>query len=287
MTFSGARTADAHSSPEAASSQMNHATRRIRLRPIALPAEHGGWGLLFEPIVLGMLLAPSWVGLFISVTATGLFLARQPFKLVVGDWLRDRRSPRTGLAIRFAILYSSITALALAFAIKIGDAGFLLPLLLAAPIAFIQLLYNSVGRSRTLIAELAGAVATGAVATAVVLAGNWPRPAAFGLWVILAARTVPTILYLRARLRLLHRKPESPGEVIIAHLLAILIVSGLAWASVLPFLAVVALTILFLRAVFGFSRFDKRVSAKRLGVRELSFGAMTVFAVVLGHARGW
>ncbi len=270
-----------------AASQMNQATRRIRLRPIALPAEHGGWGLLFEPIVLGMLLAASRAGLFLSVMATGVFLARHPFKIAVGDWRRNRRSARLRLAARFAVLYSTIATLALAFAIKIGGAGFLLPLLLAAPIAFIQLFYDSVGRSRTLIAELAGAVATGAVATAIALAGNWPRPAAFGLWVILAARTVPTILYLRARLRLLHRKPASPREAIIAHVLAILIVSGLAWASVLPFLAVVALIILLLRAVFGFSRFDKQVTAKRLGFRELAFGAMTVFAVVLGHALGW
>jgi hypothetical protein len=105
--------------------------------------------------------------------------------------------------------------------------------------------------------------------------------------VILAARTVPTILYLRARLRLLHRKPASPRAVIIAHVLAILIVSSLAWASGLPFLALVALIILFLRAVVGFSGFDKRVTAKRLGFRELCFGAMTVFAVVLGHAFDW
>lgn len=270
-----------------AASQMNQATRRVRLRPIALPAEHGGWGLLFEPIVLGMLLAPSWVGLFIAVTAMGLFLARHPFKLAVGDSRRNRRSPRLGLALRFAVLYSGIATLALAFAIKIGGAGFLLPLLLAAPIALIQLFYDSVGRSRALTAELAGAVATGAVATAIVLAGNWPRPAAFGLWAILAARTVPTIFYLRARLRLLHHKPASSRGVIIAHVLAILIVSGLAWASVLPYLAVVALTILFLRAVLGLSRFDERVTAKRLGFREVSFGAMTVVAVVLGHALGW
>ena len=260
---------------------------RVRLRPIALPAEHGGWGLLFEPIVLGMSLAPSLVGLLISVTATGLFLARHPFKLAVGDWRRHRRSARSGLALRFALLYFVIGTLALAFAIKTGGAGFLLPLIFAAPSALIQLFHDSVGRSRTLMAELAGAVSTGAVATAIVLAGGWPRPAAFGLWAVLAARTVPTILYLRARLRLLHRKPASPREVIIAHVLALLIVSGLAWASALPFLAIVALTILLLRAALGFAGFDKRVTAKRLGFRELCFGALTVFTVFLGHALGW
>ena len=62
---------------------------------------------------------------------------------------------------------------------------------------------------------------------------------------------------------------------------------GLALATIVPFLAVAALVILLLRAVIGFSRFDKRVTAKKLGFREIAFGAMTVFAVVLGHALGW
>ncbi len=67
-----------------AASQVSGKIRRIRLRPIALPAEHGGWGLLFEPIVLGLLLAPSLAGLLLSVAATGAFLARHPFKLAIG-----------------------------------------------------------------------------------------------------------------------------------------------------------------------------------------------------------
>ena len=125
---------------------------------------------------------------------------------------------------------------------------------------------------------MAGSISTGAVATAIAIAGNWPRPAAYGLWAILAARTVPTILYLRARLRLLRHKSASLSGAIIAPVLAILIVIGLALATIVPFLAVAALVILLLRAVIGFSRFDKRVTAKKLGFREIAFGAMTVFA---------
>jgi hypothetical protein len=270
-----------------AASQMSGKIRRIRLRPIAIPVEHGGWGLVFEPIVLGLLLAPTLAGLLLSVAATGAFLARHPFKLAVADWRRNRSSRRSVLAGRFAILYLVFSTVALALAVKIGGGDLLLPLLLAAPIVLIQLTYDSLGSSRALIAELAGSVSIGAVATAIAIGGDLPRPAAYGLWAILAARTVPTILYLRARLSLLRHKPASPLIAIIIHIIAILIVLGLAWASVVPFLAVAALVILFLRALIGFSRFDKEVTAKQLGLRELCFGAMTVFAVVLGHRMGW
>ncbi|HLN98735.1 MAG TPA: YwiC-like family protein, partial [Pyrinomonadaceae bacterium] len=258
----------------------------VRIRPVALPVEHGGWGLLFEPILLGLLLAPSLPGLLLSFAAIGAFLARHPFKLAVGDWRRNRRSARTAMAERFALTYFVIAALGLSLAIRTGGWVFLLPLLFAAPIALVQLFYDSMGRSRALIAELAGAIATGALAGAIAMAGGWSRAMAFGLWAILAARTVPTILYLRTRLRLLRRKPASPRLVIIAHLLAIAFVFGLVLAGIAPVLAILAVVILLLRAAVGFSKSDRGVTAKRLGLRELMFGAVTVFAVILGYKIG-
>ena len=33
---------------------------RVRVKTVALPNEHGGWGLLLEPVALGLLVVPSW-----------------------------------------------------------------------------------------------------------------------------------------------------------------------------------------------------------------------------------
>ena len=35
----------------------------VRLRTVALPVEHGGWGISLEPVVLGLLVAPSASGI--------------------------------------------------------------------------------------------------------------------------------------------------------------------------------------------------------------------------------
>ena len=270
-----------------AANYLELSTRRVRLRPIALPVEHGGWSLLFEPIILGLILAPSLVGLCISIGAIGAFLARHPFKVATIDRRRNRRTLRTALAERFAILYGVIGVLGLAFAIAIGGTAMLLPLLIAAPVTIVQLFNDAMGRSRALIAELAGSIATPALATAIALGSGWSYPTAFGLWAILAARNVPTILYLRARLKLLHGKPASPGVVIVVHVLAAFMVFGLALVGSAPFLSVIAVLTLLLRALTGFSKSDQHVTAKRLGLREVGFGAMTVFAVVLGHVARW
>jgi len=256
----------------------------VRLRTIALPNEHGGWGLALEPIALGLLVAPSPAGFFLAVATLGAFLARHPFKIVTGDRRRGRRFPRTAVAERFALLYAGL-ALAglLAAATTAASYQFILPLLLAAPFAAVQLAYDATGRSRALAPELAGSFGLAAVSTSIALAGGWPLPAAFGLWAILASRVVPTILYVRARLQLKHGETPSLSPVFISHVCALGIVVALALMKVAPLLAVVALLVLLLRAAFGFSETAQRASAKRIGIGELAYGAMTVLAVAAGH----
>jgi hypothetical protein len=185
----------------------------------------------------------------------------------------------------FALLYFVIAALALAVAIRTGGAGFLLPLLLAAPIALVQLSCDCTDRSRSLIAELAGSIAAGALATAIAISGGWTHPLAFVLWTIITARSVPTILYLRARLRRRRHKPASARLAIIAHVLAVLTIIILAWEGIAPLLAVLAMAVLLTRAAIGL-RSVKPTPPQKLGVTELIFGVVTVGMFFTGYAVG-
>lgn len=45
------------------------ARQRPLWRSVAVPSEHGGWGLTFEPVLLGLIVAPSWAGVAIGVAA--------------------------------------------------------------------------------------------------------------------------------------------------------------------------------------------------------------------------
>jgi hypothetical protein len=255
----------------------------VRLRPVALPAEHGGWGFLLEPIVLGLALAPSLAGLWLAVAALCAFLARHPLRLLLGDWRRRRRLARTPVAAVLVVVYGIAGIAFFSGAFISPHLPFLPALLLAAPIALFQLGCDATGRSRTLAAELAGAIAAGSLATAILLAAGWRPPVAFAIWAILAARSVPTILYVRTRLRILHRKPVSSRAALIAHLTAILAVAGLVRFGLAPVLAIAAFAVLFMRAAIGFSKHQIIMTAKQLGVSELAFGAMTVLSVILGY----
>lgn len=259
----------------------------VRLKTVAVPVEHGGWSLLLQPIVLGLFLAPSIAGIFLALAALGAFLGRHPFKMVASDRLRRRQSSRTPFAMRFVILYVGSAIIFIALALNTAGTALLLPLVIATPFAVLQLYFDSTRRSRALIPELAGAISTGAMATAIALSGGWPRSMAFVLWLILTAQTIPTIIYVRARLALLHGRSPSKSVVIAAHLLAMFVVMVLSSAKVAPFLAVVAVVMLLIRALIGFSRSDRNATAKQLGLGELAFGSVTIILIAVGYALGW
>jgi len=258
------------------------------IRAVALPAEHGGWALIIEPIVLGLLVAPSMIGLFIGAGSLACFLARHPLKVALGDRRKRRVLKRTWLADRFALLYLTLAIVFFAIAIINGDREFLLPLLIAGPLVVVQLLYDALGHSRALIAEIAGALAVGSISTAIALAGGWSWPTASALWILIACRHVPTILYLRVLLRRRRgtQRATINGAVIAVQFLALIAVLLLLFFRIAPALAIFAFAILLVRAVVGL--LNQTVPApKKLGILEVCFGALAVLAVSAGYRLGW
>lgn len=259
--------------------------QRVRLRPVALPVEHGGWGLALEPLALGLCVAPSVPGVLLAVATVTAFLTRHPLKIVAADRRRGRRFPRTLMAERFALGYATLALLSFTLALKTSSHVFLWPLLLAAPFAVVQLIYDAAGRSRELLPELSGATAMAAVATAVALAAGWQTAPALVLWLLLAAvRVVPSILYVRTRLQKNHGARASVVPALGAHLSGCALAAALAWVGLAPVLAFAAALLLLARAAFMLSPFCPQVSAKQVGFSEIGFGLVTILALVLGFA---
>ena len=98
-----------------------------------------------------------------------------------------------------------------------------------------------------------------------------------------AARAVPSVLYVRARLQRLHGKTASTLHVTVAHAAALALVSLLVRVRLAPALAALAFFVLLLRAVLGLSARRDGGSAKRVGITEVIYGAATVLAVAAGH----
>ena len=137
-----------------------------------------------------------------------------------------------------------------------------------------------------MVPEVAGALAMGALVASVALAGGWTLVPALVLWGLLAARTVPSILYVRTRLRLERKQNAARAPVWISHAVALVAVAGAVVLGWVPALALVAYVVLTGRALWGVSERRAPRAAKVIGFRELGFGVFTVLAIALGYLAG-
>jgi len=255
------------------------------LRRIVLPAEHGGWAFLGEPILLGLAIAPSPAGLMVALAVFAGFLARQPLKWWLGDVRRGRHYPRTALARRAFAVLAVAAAGALAAAVLLARGPVLFAVALATPLAATALAFDLSLRGREAAAELVAPLALAAVAPAIALAAGWDRPAAFGLWGVLAARVVPSIVYVRARLRLDRGEPAGIVTALALHVAGVGAVALLAAAGLAPWLSVGAMAVLLARAAWQLSPGRPRLSIPMFGVTEVLSGLLVVLATALGaHA---
>lgn len=262
--------------------------RAVPWKAVALPAEHGSWGLVGEPVVLGLLVAWSPAALLVGVGSFAGFLAHRPLKLLYGDRKRGRRYPRTVLAERFAAVFALVALACFAGALALAGPGLLVPLALASPLAAAFLLFDlKPGRSWQ--AELAAPAAFASATASMASASGWALPAAFALWAVMAGRSLPTVLYVRERVRFERNGGLRVPVAVLAvgaHLAALAGIWGLARADLLPLLAVGMIGLLTLRALHGLSAIRFGRTARSVGFQEIGWGVGTVLLVAAGFWTG-
>jgi hypothetical protein len=155
-----------------------------------------------------------------------------------------------------------------------------------SPLLAVYGAFDVQNKARRLLPELTAPMGLAASAPAIALAGGWEWSGAWVLWLLLQARAVPSILYVRARLRLergdeIDRRPSS-----LSHLAAVVLGVALWRGAFAPGLTVGALAVLLARALRGLSRNRRPAKAKEVGFSELGFGLGYVLATVLGYRLG-
>jgi hypothetical protein len=185
------------------------AGRRPVWHAVVVPTEHGGWGLTMEPVLLGLLIAFSWAGVAIGLAAFVAFLVRTPLKLALVDRRRHRSLPRSRLATRVAAIELSLIGLLCAYAQRSAGFDWLIPVLIAVPLVAVELWFDVRSRSRRLVPELAGALGITSVAASIAVADGESWRLAVALWMILGARSITSIPYVRTQI-VRARRGSSP-----------------------------------------------------------------------------
>jgi len=247
---------------------------QVSWRSVALPTEHGGWSLTAEPALLGLLVAFSWAGLALGLAAMVAFVARTPVKLVLVDRWRHRWLPRTRLAARIAACELVVFAVLVVWAATTGESGFWVPLVVASPLVLLELWYDMRSRGRRLIPELAGSIGIGSIATAIALADGAATRMAWGLWVVIAARSVAAIPYVRTQIFRTHSRPAPNWHSDLAQLAAGAIAIA-AWAvELVPGAAAIAIVVLGVINVIAIRLPPRRVVV--IGIQQMVLGLAVI-----------
>lgn len=261
------------------------AISRKTIRSVAIPAEHGGWSFWLEPVLLAMLVAASGTGVALVILSLASFLMRQPLKIALIDLRKKKLYLRTQLGIGFVAIYGFIALIALLATLTGGGLPVILPLIPAYGVALIQVwLFDIRGNSRHWMPEVIGAVVMSAFAVSIALAGGWSIAFALALAIIIIARAIPTIFYVRARLRQIKSGNTNtrPQTAILLHGLAVILIIGLRLLNLVPTLTIFATLILLGRAIY-FIRQNQDVPAKIVGMQEIIFGLILVISTAIGY----
>jgi len=248
-------------------------------RQVAIPTEHGGWGLTAEPIVLGLAVAPSVAGACLGSAAMLAFVARTPLRIVLVDRHRHRDLARTDVARRVLAFEATAIAILVTAAALAASSRFWWPIVLAAPLAIIELWFDTRSRSRRLLPELAGAVAISGAAAAIVLAGGHGPSVAGAAWLVLAGRGVTSIPHVRAQIARLHHRVASNRSLVVTDTAALAAV--ITAVAIEPTAAAGAVAVaVVIAAEWATARSTAPV--KVIGIRQSALGAAVVVATALG-----
>ena len=255
---------------------------RSGLRAVAMPSEHGGWGLTSEPVLLGLVVAWSGAGVALGVAAFTAFLVRTPLKLVAVDLRRKRWLDRSRLALRIAIVELIVLASAVAMTVAMEGWTWLAPLVVAGPLVAIQLSFDVRSRGRRLLPELCGAIGIAAVAAAIVLVAGRSNGLAAGVWLVLAARAVGAIPFVRVQILRLRRGRGPVWQSDLAQVASVVAATAAVVAERRLLLGLVGVVMLATTQSVWVRR--PPIPAKQVGLRQMAMGLALVAVTAVGVA---
>ncbi|MDF3130014.1 YwiC-like family protein [Kiritimatiellaeota bacterium B1221] len=252
---------------------------RPRYRGVILPPEHGSWGMIAEPLLLGLLISPTWVSLTISLFSFSLFLLRVPFLRL---W-KARRMPSPDPQRRLVFIFTAgggvVAFVTFVASCRLADPFiWLWPFVGAAPMAFGTLVYQDRGKTRHLFPELLAAVAIGAPMSSILLSNDFSWTVALALWGLIACKSVSCIVFVRYQIRRSLQRPAGRGMMFVIHGLLLIPATLLSIYGGLPSITLWVLPLLGIRMGL-FAGLPVR-SARQVGWIEV--GITFVFVICVG-----
>lgn len=243
---------------------------------LALPKEHGSWSLALEPVAFGLLVAPTGAGAGLAMAAVSGFFLRRPLKLL----LSHKNDPRQPLALVGLAILSLIGLAGLLLAVRYGAVGGWWPLLPAALAGAVFTWCDNRNENRESAAEIAGVVSFSLLPAAFGALAGWSTTASLALAAIMLVRSVPTVLTVRASIRIRKARPYVIAPALLAAGVGIFLAAWLAALGLAPGTALAFALILAARTAW-LLLWRPRLTAKNVGIIEAVLGAGMVLVLAL------
>ena len=234
-----------------------------------IPQSHGAWGFVLEPLTLALWIAWSFDGLMLFLGAIFAFLAHQPIRLLIINGFQK-------MIFLFSLIFIGVSSYFLSYFFL--NTSFLVywPLLLALSLMLIFLVIDLSGESKSLLVEIIVPLSLSLMAVSIFLVKEQSPFYAFAFFGVLLSRSVTTVFYVRAQIRILKKKQYSNNTVVISHTISLVYVLIMIHFNYIPTGIVIAVIILFLRYLILLYPMKNRLSIKQIGILEFIFGFLFV-----------
>jgi hypothetical protein len=254
------------------------------------PREHGAWGLLIAPLILGTMVGAraggerwlAWGAIVIAVTA--LFLVRTPLEALLRIGIvHASGEPEIAAAKRRALLWTTVALFAaLVTSVTVKAEVFAACALVGAVAYATQWLLP---RSQAQLAVAIG-LAAGAPATYVALSGRLDHVAA-ALALLAGVLAANQVSFVQLEINALKKGSRGARLRFGSPFLAFQVLTAMALAAAfehgtLTLLAALAFVPLLARGFWHFLRPQTRISLRRLGFTEIAYTTVTVLLLALG-----
>lgn len=250
-------------------------------KKILYPHEHGAWGFFLEPFILCLLIAFSLKGVIFTLSSLLFFISIQPLRLIISE--NYNKVLKKG-AYFIGTIYI-IFALVL-FVISLEnslDENIIYVLLTSIILFSIYFILTLVNKDRTMLGAMSAPLSIAIYSLIVLLLDNWSLFSTSILGLILMGRIIPTVLYINVKLKLLKQQPHKKNLVYFFELFFITLILALAYLSVVPYLSIIAIFVLFVRSIWGFMPSNQFEKIKILGIKEFIYGLVYVILNAIGY----
>jgi len=255
---------------------------KIQIKTAAYPKEHGSWGFTLEPLILALIIGYSTAGFYLALGTFLAFLVHQPIRLLLAKGHSEKKT-----AAIFFLLYGINALLFFYLFLTNVTITATIPFLSALLLMFFYLLMEYLHLHRQLFIEILAPMAISLIAVSILLASGWSLLMSFGVFILLAARFLPTAFYVHYKLQRAKHQHGDKASVVFTSGLGFFLVTWLTTLGIIPILGLVGVTILSGRAFIGILDRSNPRTVKQVGIREFIYGIILILLASMGYLLSW